>query len=280
MLQSEVLSIVDKHIDNNSGLMSILEEIQEKYRYLPEFALKIVSQRTKHSLSEIYGVATFYKAFSLHPRGKHLISVCLGTACHVRGGHSIAYEFSKQLDIKPGCTTSDKEFSLETVNCLGACALGPIVVVDGQYYSKVLSKKVKQIIKETSEGLDNTIVTTDRRIFPVNVNCPYCNHTLMNNERLIDTSPTIRLTITWGVKHGSLYLSSLYGSYNSETDFEIPEGAVVNLFCPHCHSELRGISACPECDMKMISFKVRGGGILQICPKKGCSGHRLDLSLN
>ncbi len=73
--------------------------------------------------------------------------------------------FSKQLDIKPGCTTSDKEFSLETVNCLGACALGPIVVVDGQYYSKVLSKKVKQIIKETSEGLDNTIVTTDRRIF-------------------------------------------------------------------------------------------------------------------
>jgi NADH-quinone oxidoreductase subunit E len=100
MLQSEVLSIVDKHIDNNSGLMSILEEIQEKYRYLPEFALKIVSQRTKHSLSEIYGVATFYKAFSLHPRGKHLISVCLGTACHVRGGQSIAYEFFEAVRYK------------------------------------------------------------------------------------------------------------------------------------------------------------------------------------
>ena len=116
---------------SNKGLIAILEQIQAKYGYLPESKLKEVSETTGKSMVDIYGVATFYRAFSLKPRGKHLVSVCQGTACHVRNSTAVADEFCKKLDVKPGNTTNDKEFTLETVNCLGACALGPIVVVDG-----------------------------------------------------------------------------------------------------------------------------------------------------
>ena len=132
-----ILRIIENHTKGNqTGLISILEDIQADYSYLPEEALRIVSEKTGRSLVDIYGVATFYKAFSLKPRGKHLISACLGTACHVRGGQAVASEFQRQLGIKPGETTSDNLITLETVNCLGACALGPIVVVDGHYFSK------------------------------------------------------------------------------------------------------------------------------------------------
>src|SRR5512139_4282200 len=156
--------IEDHHKGNQTGLISLLEEIQAKYSYLPEEALRMVAQKTGCSLVDLYGVATFYKAFSLKPRGKHLISVCLGTACHVRGGEIIASEFQRQLAIKPGETTSDKEISLETVNCLGACALGPIVVVDGHYFPNVTRPQVKEIIHKARVGLDRVDITTDERI--------------------------------------------------------------------------------------------------------------------
>ncbi len=133
-----ILRIIENHTrGSQTGLISILEDIQADYSYLPEEALRIVSEKTGRSLVDIYGVATFYKAFSLKPRGKHLISACLGTACHVRGGRAVASEFQRQLGIKPGETTSDNLITLETVNCLGACALGPIVVVDGHYFPNV-----------------------------------------------------------------------------------------------------------------------------------------------
>lgn len=139
-----ILRIIETHNKvDQTGLISILEDIQAEYSYLPEEALRIVAQKTSRSLVDIYGVATFYKAFSLKPRGKHLISVCLGTACHVRGGQAIASEFQRQLGIKPGETTPDHLITLETVNCLGACALGPIVVVDGHYFSNVSQNRVK-----------------------------------------------------------------------------------------------------------------------------------------
>ncbi|MFH1999433.1 MAG: NAD(P)H-dependent oxidoreductase subunit E, partial [Planctomycetota bacterium] len=118
-------------LNKDSNLISLLEGIQAKYGYLPEDALRNVAKDTGRSLVDIYGVATFYKAFSLKPRGKHLISVCLGTACHVSGGPIIAKEFERQLKIKAGGTTEDREFTLETVACLGACAIGPVAVVDG-----------------------------------------------------------------------------------------------------------------------------------------------------
>src|SRR5690606_22695369 len=104
---------------------------------LPEQALREVADATGRPLVDVYGVATFYRAFSLKPRGKHVCTVCLGTACHVRGAPAVVSAFEKRLAVKAGETTSDEEFTLETVACLGACALGPIVVADGHYFSNV-----------------------------------------------------------------------------------------------------------------------------------------------
>ncbi|GAG40848.1 unnamed protein product, partial [marine sediment metagenome] len=109
MKTDEILGILDKHESDRGGLISILEDIQAKYSYLPTEALKIVADKTGRSLVDIYGVATFYKSFSLNPRGKHLCSVCVGTACHVRGAPTVAREFERQLGINAGETTPDKE---------------------------------------------------------------------------------------------------------------------------------------------------------------------------
>jgi NADH-quinone oxidoreductase subunit E len=278
MKTDEILSILEKHDGDRASLISVLEEIQAKQNYLPADALTLVAERANRSLVDVYGVATFYKSFSLKPRGKHLCSVCMGTACHVRAAPVIAEEFARQLGVSPGETTADNEFTLETVNCLGACALGPIVVVDGHYFSKVNTGRVKQIIKKTRVGLDKVTVKGDRRVFPVSVNCSRCNHSLMDPGHLIDGSPSIRVTVSFERKHGWLRLSSLYGSYSLESEYEISTDDVVDVFCPHCHAELKGASSCPECSAPMISMIVRGGGIVQICSRRGCRGHMLDLN--
>ncbi len=275
---AKVLAVLDKHRRDQAGLISILEDVQASYGYLPGEALKVVARETRRSLVDVYGVATFYKSFSLKPRGRHLCSVCLGTACHVRGGPIIAEEFERQLNTIAGETTADREFILETVACLGACALGPIVVVDGHYFSKVNTAKVRSILKRVRSGLDKTDVTTDRRVFPVTVSCSRCNHSLMDPEHPIDGAPSVRLTVSFERQHGWLRLSSLYGSYNLESEHEIPPDAVVDLFCPHCHAELNGASNCPECGTPMVAMIVHPGGIVQICPRRGCKGHMLDLS--
>ena len=188
--EREIVSIIQKHSKNHTELISVLEEIQNTYGYLPGEALKIIAEHTEHTLVDIYGVATFYKAFSLKPRGKHLVLVCMGTACHVRGAPRIVEEFEQQLGVGSGSTTDDKEFTLETVNCLGACALGPTVVVDGHYFSHVSRNKVKTIISRTRQGLDTVNIGGDPRIFPVSVSCPMCGKSLMIIEPgigLIDT---------------------------------------------------------------------------------------------
>lgn len=272
-----VTEIVEKYGRRRGAVIAMLEEIQALYGYLPPETLRVVSEKTGYSLVDVYSVATFYKSFSLKPRGKHLVSVCLGTACHVRGGPAIAEEFERQLGIRAGETTLDKEFTLETVNCVGACALGPIVVVEGHYFSNVKSVKVKKIIKRTKAGLDKVEIKGDRRIFPVEVSCPRCNHSLMDLEHLIDGCPSVRVTQSFGRKHGWLRLSSLYGSYNVESEYEVPEKTVVNFFCPHCHAELRSAVPCPECGAPMVPMVVSGGGMVQICSRKGCKGHMLDL---
>jgi len=278
MNSADITSIIDKYRQNRGGIIGMLQEIQARYSYLPEEALSIVAERTNRSLVDIYGVATFYKSFSLTPRGKHLCSVCLGTACHVRNAPVIAEEFERQLGVKPGQTTEDREFTLETVNCLGACALGPIVVIDGHYYSNVRTARVKQILSEARAGLDRVEVKTDERIFPVEVSCSRCNHSLMDSGYLIDDHPSIRVTVSFGRKHGWLRLSSLYGSYNTEAEYEAPGNEVINFFCPHCHAELTGASECAECGAPMVPMIVRGGGIVQICSRHGCKGHLLDFS--
>lgn len=277
MQQAEISDILKRHGEKEGGLISILESIQAKYGYLPRAALEEVARETGRSLVDIYGVATFYKAFSLNPRGKHLISVCLGTACHVRGGPSIAKEVIHQLGIKPGQTTEDREFTLETVNCLGACALGPVVVVDGHYFPNVKSSMVKDILKRARQGLDKIEVEGDARVFPLEVSCARCNHSLMDSDHLLDGYPSVRVTFSFGQKHGWMELSSLYGSFNTSSKYEIPPDTILNFFCPHCNAELMGGSTCGECGAPMVPMIVRGGGMVQICSRKGCKGHMLDL---
>jgi len=277
MKTKAVNRILEKHRGERGELISILEEIQKKYGYLPEDVLRTVANETGKSLTEIYGVATFYRSFSLQPRGKHLVSVCLGTACHVRGGPMISEEFERRLGVCAGETTPDAEFTLETVNCLGACALGPIVVVDGHYFSNVTTTMAKRILKNALVGLDEIQPTTDRRVFPIKVSCPRCNRSLMDTSHTIDDHPSIRVTVSFGQEHGWLRLSSLYGSYSKESEYEIPPDTVANFFCPHCHTELTGAWNCPDCGAPMVPMAVRGGGIAQVCSRRGCKSHMLDL---
>jgi NADH-quinone oxidoreductase subunit E len=277
MAREDVLEIIQKH-KNEKGVIAILEDIQENYGYLPENALKTVANQTGCSLVDIYGVATFYKAFSLKQRGKHLLSVCLGTACHVRGGADIAKAFERLLQIKAGETTADKEFTLETVACLGACALGPIVVADGHYFSKVSVVTVEKILEKVKNGLDEGELKENHRIFPVEVNCIRCNHSLMDPEHTIEGYPSIRVTVSSEGNHGWMRLSGLYGSYTSESDFPIPKESVAHFFCPHCHTELKAATECTECGALMIPMLLRNGsGILRICSRYGCRWHMLDL---
>lgn len=272
------LAAIEPHLGKRGAVMAILEEIQSKYGYLPPQSLNIVAEKTDTSLVDIYGVVTFYKHFSLQPRGEHTASVCLGTACHVRGGPAVVEEFERQLDVKAGNTTGDKSFTLETVACLGACALGPIVVVDGHYFSHVSISDVKKIIKKTHEGLDKTDIDKDRRIFPIEVSCPSCNRSLMDTENLIDDRPSIKLTMSAGDKHGWFRLSSLYGSYNADSEFDLPKDAIVNLFCPHCHTALNRLETCPECSAPIVSMVIPRGGMVQICSRHGCKFHMLDVN--
>jgi NADH-quinone oxidoreductase subunit E len=144
-----VESIIDKAKTEEQTLISMLQDIQEEYNYLPQEALVILSKRLEIPLINIYGIATFFKSFSLTPRGKHLLTVCLGTACHVRGGPKILEEFERKLKIKACQTTKDNLYTLETVNCLGCCAIGPIVVKDGEYFGQMTIAKTGSILKKT-----------------------------------------------------------------------------------------------------------------------------------
>jgi len=278
MNSKDILDVEKKHNESQRGIISILEDIQAKYSYLPEQVLREVADQTGRSLVDIYGVATFYKSFSLKPRGKHLISACLGTACHVRGSKAVAQEIENQLGVKAGDTTEDKEFTLETVNCLGACALGPVMVIDNHYFPEVRPSQVAGILERARKGLDEVQVETDKRIFPVEVSCSHCNHSLMDPEYIMDSQPSIRVTVYFDHKHGWLILSSLYGSYKVACQYEIPQNKIVHVFCPHCHAELIGGTKCAECNAHMVPMIVKGGGVVQICARRGCKGHILDLS--
>lgn len=144
----KVSSILDSN-GKNGSLINVLEDIQAEYRYLPEEALVLVSDRMGVPLSQVYSVATFYHAFSLKPSGEHSICVCTGTACHVRGAVQVLSRLVSKLGIEPGGTTRDRLYTLETGNCLGACALGPVLVVDGEYEGNMTTKKVDKLLKRT-----------------------------------------------------------------------------------------------------------------------------------
>lgn len=144
--------VLAKYNGNARGsLLPILQEINQEYRYLPRDVIKYVAGQLGIPLSTVLRLATFYRSFSLEPRGQNLISVCCGTACYVRGGAIVAEEFQQQLGVGVGKTTSDMKFTLETVNCLGACALGPVVVVNGKYFGQMRSGKVRGILRKCNE---------------------------------------------------------------------------------------------------------------------------------
>jgi len=144
----KVKTIVDKYNGKHDSVIAILQDVQSEYHYLPEHALRVVASQLGLPLIQICGVATFFKAFSLKPRGEHTVTVCLGTACHVRGAPAVLDEAKRQLGIEPGNTTDDMRFTLETVNCLGACALGPIMVIDGKYHGQMSPRKAKKVLKK------------------------------------------------------------------------------------------------------------------------------------
>jgi NADH-quinone oxidoreductase subunit E len=143
-----VCKIIEKHGYQKASLIGILQDIQGKLNYLPRKALVQVAKSLDIPMTHIYEVATFYKAFSLQPKGRHTILVCLGTACHVRGGARVLNYLENRLDVKSGETTRDLAFTLESVNCLGACALGPMMVIDKKYYGKINPHKIESILEK------------------------------------------------------------------------------------------------------------------------------------
>jgi NADH:ubiquinone oxidoreductase subunit E len=147
-LQSKIEEIVGEYGAKPTALIMILQDIQKNYRYLPEEALRVVAKSMKLPLAQIYGVATFYRAFTLKPTGKNHICVCTGTACHVRQAVVIVDKLERDLGLRSGETSADGEISLETVNCLGACALGPLVTANGVYYGNMTVTKVDKMIAE------------------------------------------------------------------------------------------------------------------------------------
>ncbi len=144
--EKKIQSYIEKHDGKKDNLIAILQDIQGEHNYLPQDALRYVAKALKIPLSDVVGVATFYRAFSLTPRGKHTCTVCLGTACHVRGGPKILDEFERRLKVRPGETTKDGRYTLETVACLGCCAIGPVVVVDKDYHAHTSVRQVGPIL--------------------------------------------------------------------------------------------------------------------------------------
>lgn len=149
-LAAQVDSVLARYQRDPGMLVAILQDVQAEHNYLPREALERVSEGLSVPLSQVYSVATFFKALSLEPRGRHLINVCLGTACHVRGAVKVLEAMERELAIKSGETTKDFAFTLETVNCVGACALGPVVIVDGEYHGQMNTEKAKGVLKDYS----------------------------------------------------------------------------------------------------------------------------------
>lgn len=149
-LKAKVNKVLETYQRDKSALIDILHDTQSEIGYLPEAALKEISAGLGVPLSRVYSVVTFFKAFSLTPRGRHLINVCMGTACHVRGSGKVLEQLEKELGIKTGGNTPDLKFTLETVNCVGACALGPMVIIGEDYHGEMTSDKVREVLKNYS----------------------------------------------------------------------------------------------------------------------------------
>jgi NADH-quinone oxidoreductase subunit E len=157
----EVDTIISKHGADRRALISLLLDIQDKFYYLPQEALERVAEKVDVPSVQVFQVAKFYKAFSLTPRGKHKLTVCLGTACHVRGGKRLLEQVDRILNVETGGTTEDKLFTVEAVSCLACCALGPVMVIDGKYYGNLKASKLPKILDTYRTGSEASEVTED-----------------------------------------------------------------------------------------------------------------------
>ena len=146
--KAKVKQVLKKYNKDKSALIDILHDAQAEIGYLPQDALEAISDGLDVPLSRIYSVVTFFKAFSLNPRGRNLISVCMGTACHVRGADKVLEQIEKELGIKSGENTPDLKFTLETVNCIGSCALGPMVTVGADYHGQVTPETIGSVLAQ------------------------------------------------------------------------------------------------------------------------------------
>lgn len=146
--EAAIVAICKKYADKPGSLITILNDVQEEFGFLPIQVQEIIARETGISLSEIYGVATFYSRFSLTPTGKHKVSVCLGTACYVKGAQSLIDGFERALDVKVGETTPDNQFTLEATRCIGACGLAPVITVDGDVYGTTKTEDIADILSK------------------------------------------------------------------------------------------------------------------------------------
>ncbi|HOW84728.1 MAG TPA: NAD(P)H-dependent oxidoreductase subunit E [Candidatus Aminicenantes bacterium] len=149
---SELEALTAKYRGRRQALIQVLQDIQDRFHWLPPEALERVAADLGVPLVQVYGVATFYRSFSLRPQGRHTCVVCLGTACHVRGGQAVLEGFERRLGVGAGQTTPDGAYTLERVNCLGACALAPLAVVDGRYHARMTEAKVGAVLAEAEEA--------------------------------------------------------------------------------------------------------------------------------
>ncbi|MBW1991601.1 MAG: NADH-quinone oxidoreductase subunit NuoE [Deltaproteobacteria bacterium] len=149
-------TIISRYDGEPYDLIPILQDIQDSYGFLPKEEVKAVARRLKVPLTQVYSVATFYKMFTLVPKGRHQIRVCLGTTCHLKGGQRLADSLSSRLGVKVGHTTADGQFSLETVGCLGSCAQAPVMMIDDHYFGRVTVDKVPKLLKPFQQAADST----------------------------------------------------------------------------------------------------------------------------
>jgi NADH-quinone oxidoreductase subunit E len=147
MDEAKLDAILSRYEGEAADLIPVLQDIQDEYSYLPKDELKEVAKRLAVPLTRIFSVATFFKMFSLIPKGRHQIRVCLGTTCHLRGGQRLLESVGHRLGVEPGYTTKDMQFSLDTVGCLGSCAQAPVVMIDDRYFARVTVDKVPKILK-------------------------------------------------------------------------------------------------------------------------------------
>ena len=144
--------VIEKYPKEQRYTLAILQDIQRKYKYIPREALENLAVYLETPLSRLYGMATFYKALSLTPKGENIITVCDGTACHVAGSMIVMDELEKAIGIKPGETTKDLKFSINTVNCIGCCAIAPVMMMNEKYYGNLTPKSVREILSEYRGG--------------------------------------------------------------------------------------------------------------------------------